>query len=505
MTNQMNNDLFSRQKLTDVVYVAESEEFTQEVKSVEELFKEDYCDGFFEILQGRFREMEKSENPNPENILSGLHNCKFVFKSLNILGEYYSELKGIKYYKQTPETLEVVKIHERFHAIHHLTTDKKGIWTDFSVIDSFYLELLAELFTYIYIRDCEASLIIAFENLNKNQPFIYRTFNMFRHYDQYQAEKLYWDIRSKSKANPVLKALRQILTLLPPKPLKQMASNPIKQLISQPINQMAPKPIKKIVPATELRHYYKFMSQLKASTETQRNILNDQLRGNNFNNIVKLYHSSYDHIKEIYNNPNEPIFDITRHSRKTSSGVLPAKSIKSDEDVISVFLNSKQSIVLTNPIYNFEYIEREISPLRTTNAIHENGKSANKSGTGGIDFIGWNLNNNIPILGEIKVNNDQNPFYALIQLLTYLSEISTPNQIDRLNNFPLFTNILPANSLFYLYIFSCRTKNQLGKYDKILPGTKTLAGKLVGVGGIKQIKEIVFLHMDPITKIITQE
>ena len=474
----MNKNFFDRQNLTSVNFVANHEEFASEEKSKYYFSAEGACDGYFEMLRGRIMEIENSSKPKIDGLLLDIPECKLGYKSHNILGEYYPGHSYIKYYKQSPETLEIVKIHERFHAIHHLMPDnQEAIWDEFQVIDSFYLELLAQLFTYVYIRDFERSLLADFEELNTSQPFIYETFKIFRHYDQAQAVNLYWAIRTKSQ--PIYKALIQIFSW--------MGSNPSF----------------KIVPSTELRHYYKSFSHLSASTKTQQNALNDHLRGNNFNNLVKLYSESFEHVKKIYNNPNEPMFVKNSQTRKKSSGIYPPLAIKSDEDVISVLQNSNPLIVVSDPIYEFEYIEREVSPLRTTGAKQENGKSAQRSGTGGIDFIGWNLKNDIPILGEIKVNNDQNPFYALIQLLTYLSEISTPNQIDRINKYAHFTKFLPDNSQFYLYILSCRTKNRLGKYDRILLETNTLAGRLVA--GIPQIKDIVFLYMDPITRTISLE
>lgn len=150
-------------------------------------------------------------------------------------------------------------------------------------------------------------------------------------------------------------------------------------------------------------------------------------------------------------------------------------------------------------------ILREVSPLRTTNAIFHNGKPAKSSGTGGLDFIGWNTSKDMPVLGEIKVLEDQNAFYAIIQLLTYLSEISTPNQIVRINNYKLFgtANSISSDTKFYLYIISCRYLNPNMKYEQLLPNAKNLAKKISM--HINRIEEIVFFHLDPITKVLTQE
>ncbi len=188
-----------------------SENYSNEIKVREELFPIEPCDGYFERLQSRLKEVETIEEIKESKLLLDLPSCKKEMRTINILGEYCSNKKQIIYYQQTPELIEIVKIHERFHAVHHLTQDDKGkIWESFGSTPSFYLELLAQLFTYIYLRDtCSPSLDV-FLDLNKNQPFKYQTFKIFKHYDQQQAEDLYWIIRNKDKRNYKYYALEKI-------------------------------------------------------------------------------------------------------------------------------------------------------------------------------------------------------------------------------------------------------------------------------------------------------
>jgi hypothetical protein len=169
----------------------------------------------------------------------------------------------------------------------------------------------------------------------------------------------------------------------------------------------------KIVPSTKLRALYESLTSLHLSTATQNRIMQDLLVKDNHKGLVKLFEESYEHIK-TYDNINEPIINLNAKRKP----IQVTTSIKSTNDVISHFQSNNKKVCVAPSIYDFEYIEREVSPLRTTNAIYENQLSARRSGTGGIDFIGWNTSRNLPVLGEIKVKDDQNPFYALIQLLT---------------------------------------------------------------------------------------
>jgi hypothetical protein len=495
-----------------------SEDITTKKKEDELLFPIDNCDGFFEVIQGRFRNFDANESNDSVN-LNNLPECKTELRCYNVLGMYFPKKHHIEYYKQTPEELDITKIHERFHSIHHLTLDKNsGIWNDFAKTDSFYLELLAQLFTYIYLRDGNnPPLYNAFKRLNINQSFLYQTYKMFMHYGQYQAEHLYWIIREKNEKDPLFKALKifeRLFKQMTNKTLTKsntvVAKNPnikpnakvnsAKSIITQTNTIGNNIKVPRIVPKTELRHFYRILTKLSFDTLTQRSILNDLLRKDNYRKLVELYNNSFKHVDKIYDNRYEPIFD--NPNRKSITAISPI--IKGTNDVISYFINNKLVNTVLPSIYNFEYIEREVSPLRTTKGIDITWGKASRSGTGGIDFIGWNITNNKPLLVEIKVNNDQNPFYALIQQLTYLSEISTPKQIERINKHHLFGNnhSFPTDS-FYIYILSYRTKKLKGKYDIMLPATKQLAIKIKG--SIQQIEEIVFLHMDPLTKIISVE
>lgn len=251
----------------------------------------------------------------------------------------------------------------------------------------------------------------------------------------------------------------------------------------------------KNIPITKLRNFYESLAKLRLATKTQLNIAEDLNEKENYKQIIALYKESKEHFAKKYEYNDEPF--LSKSSRKPiDNNVI---SISRTQNIISVFQANKKLIHVKNDSkYDFKYLQREVSPLRTTNAEFETGKSGKSSGNGGIDFIGLNLDNdlpNLPILGEIKVGGDQNPFYALIQLLTYLSELSTPNQIKRINKTELFGNIhLTDETSFYLYILLVNTSSSDIKKE-LLSKTQNLAARLQE--DIKEIKEIVFLKMDP--------
>jgi len=230
----MKNHFFDKQNLTTEAFVAYKEEQINKPKAKKLLCPQESCDDFFKTLHNRIIEIKHTENPNAENIFEEIPECNFVLKRINILGEYYSETRTIKYYPQTPQTIEVVKIHERFHTIHHLMHDDKNqIWGNFADVEPFYKELLAQLFTFIYIRDIEESLLDDFMDLNKHQPVIYQTFKMFEHYHQPEAEELYWIIRKGDKTDPLLRALDKLSSKIRTKTIELVVFDGIRKTINR--------------------------------------------------------------------------------------------------------------------------------------------------------------------------------------------------------------------------------------------------------------------------------
>ncbi|MDP6495761.1 MAG: hypothetical protein QGI09_10190, partial [Dehalococcoidia bacterium] len=70
-----------------------------------------------------------------------------LYQPVEIAGTYFSSPHRIEYYKGAHKT--ITTLHERFHALHHLTPDSNGdIWIDFPRAGRFAKEMLAQLFTY---------------------------------------------------------------------------------------------------------------------------------------------------------------------------------------------------------------------------------------------------------------------------------------------------------------------------------------------------------------------
>ena len=152
-----------------------------------------------------------------ENIDQYLSKAKWTRAKLQVYGEYHSSIKNqhINYYAMPYEYFEIIKIHERFHALHHLTLDNTGkIWGNFANTSSFYKELLAQIFTYKYIEKHQPNLMNHFLELNNNQPFIYQTWKGFKHFSWNDTVNLYWEIRNRLNNNQPMGILGQICKII---------------------------------------------------------------------------------------------------------------------------------------------------------------------------------------------------------------------------------------------------------------------------------------------------
>jgi len=247
----------------------------------------------------------------------------------------------------------------------------------------------------------------------------------------------------------------------------------------------------KIIPTTDLRKLYSFFRLF--STKTQLAVLKDYNRGKNYGHLVDLYSESKKYFTQ-YNN-DEPFL---RDGGKRSEILADETPVfNSTKDVIAFFNQHDQIKVANDDSLTFSYIEREIDPRRMTRAKFDNGSSGKSSGTGGIDFVAWNDIKKLPIIGEIKCKSDETPFFALIQLLMYCSEMATTSQIERINNTQLFKREINLPYLLYIFLGDFNLRGEKRKFIKPL---RELISKIIK--NIPDIEDIVILDANKEKRII---
>jgi hypothetical protein len=159
----------------------------------------------------------------------------------------------------------------------------------------------------------------------------------------------------------------------------------------------------------------------------------------------------------------QPFLPEPSDSRRKSTSRMDCN----DNEIYHILHNADQVAVAGFPGgYSFRVIARQVPPLRAP------GVGQPDSGKGGIDYVGIAAKS--PVLGEIKVGADQNPFYAFVQLLTYLSEMATENQIERCRRHLFKEAEIDESPAFDLHILLANY-NDRGEKGPLIQATKKLA------------------------------
>lgn len=189
--------------------------------------------------------------------------------------------------------------------------------------------------------------------------------------------------------------------------------------------------------ATFLREIYEVLGCFSTATHTAmcNDLLRQLVNGERKNgNLARYFADALKANTTTFSQVDQPFIPLTRKGKKGTNPVAEAM---------------KTSTPLTIPTsasttYSFTFLQREIPHLRAKTKKEQRDK-------GWIDYVA--RTGSRPILGEIKWKGDKNPFYAFIQLLTYLSEIATPSQIERAIKHKLFGDGIASISTFDLHIF----------------------------------------------------
>jgi hypothetical protein len=203
--------------------------------------------------------------------------------------------------------------------------------------------------------------------------------------------------------------------------------------------------------------------------------------------IAKLFDESV-HAFGVFNNPDEGFTGDTE-GRSSVQAPEDPRNAKSDVDVSAVLKerHGNRGTVEDAQHLNFVVVEREVVPERATGT----GKRGRR-----IDWLAMNAHDRTPILAELKVGKDKNPFYALVQLLLYAATLSTGSQQTRLRRHFTALNIpepLPdedqaVQARFDLYIVLVEFPEQLRPFLELARTTaQALAGEALIASKIRRI------------------
>lgn len=200
---------------------------------------------------------------------------------------------------------------------------------------------------------------------------------------------------------------------------------------------------------TELRQYYEALHGLFEEEQTT-------LAETHAGDPTLLAHRLEQSVKVAETYP--PIADeFIGRNRKPLPEDVPISEIRSTADFVSR-IKRRGLIPVIDSGLAFRYVERELSPLRTTGAR----RAARRS----LDLL-LVSEDRLPIAAELKIRADSPTYPALIQALMYAAELVTPQQRERLaREFPKAGFAWPAQGPYidvFVMAFEAPPKGQFRK------------------------------------------
>lgn len=246
------------------------------------------------------------------------------------------------------------------------------------------------------------------------------------------------------------------------------------------------------IPLTRMRRFYEMMRMLNEA-KLQGDIAKYLTEEGRAKRIQVMFKESESHFAR-YGNPEEAF-----HER------VKPDWLQAYANHTSVFAKCLVARLRPNVTYDpieiedgnaVHVIDYELSLFRTTGgAAFEDGKTGTSSGSGGMDLLLQDNETRIPVVGEIKAPTDRDLFLALVQALTYATELTTQNQLDRLvKHYPDRNFCTEGRKCDIVLIYD---KN--GKPPKLMDETKKLATQLLNDPAspvARRIRKIAFVSAD---------
>ena len=173
----------------------------------------------------------------------------------------------------------------------------------------------------------------------------------------------------------------------------------------------------KVVPQTRLRKYYDSMKVFEKAF---------------FAAIAEMYEKNPSLLEKLWNDSRRQFSTYenqqawVQSKRKSLPRFCgPLNDVSNTNEFTAFFMNNGLADS------GYDYVSRELNPWNTRQGVFANDLPATKTGRGGMDLL-LRTSEGLPVVGEVKVREDKNCFFALLQAMTYAVELSTPNQIKRL-------------------------------------------------------------------------
>lgn len=179
------------------------------------------------------------------------------------------------------------------------------------------------------------------------------------------------------------------------------------------------------IPRTSIQTYYKAVCKMSYASrliESERLLQDPSPLIEKFDSSIKKF-DAWDNQEGFYSNP--------KRAPKWSEG--PSEIRKTHH--VAWYLRRQQSLrVKDDSALSARYVDYEIAPTRATGGVKFEGGGTWRSGVF-VDLLLASSGDPHPIIGELKIRADKDPFTGLVQMLSCAALFSTRNQYRRLCDF----------------------------------------------------------------------
>jgi hypothetical protein len=236
------------------------------------------------------------------------------------------------------------------------------------------------------------------------------------------------------------------------------------------------------LPVTPLREYYDALGVLKEQEQTalaEAHAEDPRLLARRFRLSVEAL--------EAQPGIAEPFYPPGR--RDPPNPPTPVDEIKSTIEFASQLCDGSAQVVEGGPALSFVYVDRELSPLRTT----ASDRVARRS----LDLLLANSDDRSPVLAELKIRADKPAYFAFVQVLMLAAELLVSGQRRRLKGHPPADNLAWSETGPFadLYLVAFEPP-ETGKYrERSFKATQEISKRLVADPAVASyIRRIAYLE-----------
>lgn len=244
-----------------------------------------------------------------------------------------------------------------------------------------------------------------------------------------------------------------------------------------------------VSPMMKLYRKLKGVSQRERLDRAERMIAHPDQLAKRFAQSVASFEKAFDHVDEEF-------YEKVARGKIGGRKALPKKpkGISSTLEVAARLSGSGVRRVLGADELDFTYVDRELVPARTKSGATFAGGGSIRTAPR-LDLLLASADGRLPIVAEVKVAMDKDPFFALVQALTLSAQLATPSQFERLRR--CYGQRLATASQLDIYLLLANTPAAATHWFDLREAADRLSRRLIETPEItRSVRRIAALDLD---------